>query len=166
MSGHPPEPLGDEAEIYQRLHEGLERVVRVRVDGPPACVEDACAFAWEQLLHKQPERTERLFAWLVTVAVREGWRLVRLERRHPAPDPGELHSVSGPERELEQRLLALEALQALAALRPAERRLLALRCAGYSYREIAALEERGTNYVNKHLGRARQRLRTLEGGED
>ena len=77
--------------------------------------------------------------------------------------PAELDRVTGPERQLEQRLLALEALQALAALRPAERRLLALRYAGYSYREIAALEGRGTNYVNKHLVRGKRRLRTREG---
>ena len=166
MSRRLPEPRGDEAELYDRLHQPLERVVRARVRGPAVCLEDACAFAWEQLLRKQAERTERLLGWLVTVAVREGWRLVRLERRHAAADAGELDGVSGPERELEQRLLALAALQALAALRPAERRLLALRCAGYSYREIAALEKRGTNYVNKHLGRARQRLRTCAGGED
>ena len=165
MSARLPQPCGDEAELYARLPRALERVVRARVGGPAACVEDACAFAWEQLLRRQPERSERLFAWLVTVAVREGWRLVRVERRQAAAEPGELERAAAPERELEQRLRALEALQALADLRPAERRLLCLRCAGYSYRELAALERRGTNYVNKQLVRARRALRDREGGE-
>ena len=134
MSRPLPDPRGDEAELYAGLHHALERAVRARVGGPAVCVEDACAFAWEQLLRSQPERTDRLFGWLVTVAVHEGWRLVQIERHHAAADPAELDRVTGPERQLEQRLLALEALQALAALRPAERRLLALRYAGYSYR--------------------------------
>ena len=81
MSRPLPESRGDEAELYARLHRALERAVGARVDGPAVCVEDACAFAWEQLLRKQPERSGRLFGWLVTVAVHEGWRLVRLERR-------------------------------------------------------------------------------------
>ena len=159
------QPVGDEAELYGSLHPALERAARARVRGRAACVEDACAFAWEQLLRHQPERSERLFAWLVTVAVREGWRLVRVERRQAAPDPAELEGAPAPERQLEERLRALAALEALAALRPAERRLLCLRHAGYSYREIAALERRGTNYVNKQLVRARRALREREGGE-
>ena len=165
MSRRLPQARGDEAELYERLHQPLERVVRARVGGPAACVEDACAFAWEQLLRRQPERSERLFGWLVTVAVREGWRLVRVERRQAAVEAGELEQVPAPEAELEQRLRALAALEALADLRPAEQRLLCLRCAGYSYRELAALERRGTNYVNKQLVRARRALRDREGGE-
>ncbi|MCA1701016.1 MAG: hypothetical protein LC790_19815, partial [Actinobacteria bacterium] len=135
MSRPRPAGRGDEAELYRRLSAPLERVVRARVRGPAAAVEDACAFAWEQLLRYQPERSEALFAWLVTVATHEGWRLVRIERRATAAEPRELEPVPGPERELEQRTRALEALRALAGLRPAERLLLALRAAGYSYRE-------------------------------
>ena len=143
---HPP-PRGDEAELYRRLSGPLERVVRARVSGAAATVEDACAFAWEQLLRHQPERLERLFGWLVTVATREGWRLPRIERRQPPAGSSQLEHGAAPEYELEQRGRALEALQALAGLRPAERRLLSLRAAGYSYREIEAIERRSYNYV-------------------
>lgn len=166
MSRPRPGPRGDEAELYHRLSAQLERAVRARVRGPAAAVEDACAFAWEQLLRYQPDRSEALFAWLVTVATHEGWRLVSVERRQAAAEPAELDSVSGPERDLEARMRALEALGALAALRPAEQRLLALRAAGYSYRELMAIERRSYNYVNKHLVRARRRLREREGGEN
>ena len=161
-----PQPRGDEAELYARLHRALERAVRARVRGPAATVEDACAFAWEQLLRTQPERGETLFAWLVTVAVREGWRLVRIEQRAAPEDPIALDQVAQPERELENRARALEALQALAGLRPAERRLLALRAAGYSYREIQAIELRSYTWVNRHLTRGRSRLRARGGGEN
>ena len=147
MSGREERPRGDEAELYRRLHAPLQRIVRGRVSGPATCVEDACAFAWEQLLRYQPERSGQLFGWLVTVATREGWRLVKIERRTTPADATELEWVPGPERELEQRTRALEALQALAALRPAERRLLCLRAAGYSYRELMAIEQRSYTWV-------------------
>ena len=139
--------------------------MRARVGGPAVCVEDACAFAWEQLLRTQPQRTDRLFGWLVTVAVREGWRLVRIERRE-TPASQQLDCVADRRFDPEQHMRALEALQALTQLRPAERRLLCLLVAGCSYREIAALEQRRRNYVNKHLVRARRRLREREGGEN
>ena len=163
MSREPGAARGDEAELYERLNQPLERVVRARLRGPAAALEDACAFAWEQLLRCQPERSEALFAWLVTVATHEGWRLVRIERRARAAEPGVLDSVPGPERELEARMWALAALQALAALRSPERRLLALRAAGYSYRELAALEESSYTAVNRHLTRARNRVREGRG---
>ena len=161
-----PQPHGDEAELYSRLHAPLERAVCARVRGPAASVEDACSFAWEQLLRSQPERGERLFGWLLTVAVHEGWRLVRIERRAGAGGPAGLERIPAPERELENRARALEALQALAGLRPAEKRLLALRAAGFSYREICDIEQRTQSYVNRHLTRGRQRLRTRQGGEN
>lgn len=167
MSRPRPAARGDEAELYRRLGAPLERVVRARVRGPAAAVEDACAFAWEQLLRYQPERSEALFAWLVTVAIHEGWRLVRIERRQAAAGPAQLDSSPGPERELEARMRALEALKALAALRPVERRLLALRAAGYSYRELMEIERRSYTWVNRHLTRGSRRLRERrrEGGE-
>ena len=160
----PPQPRGDEAELYSRLHAPLERAVRARVRGPAASVEDACSFAWEQLLRSQPERGERLFGWLLTVAVHEGWRLVRIERRAGAGGPAGLERIPAPERELENRARALEALQALAGLRPAEKRLLALRAAGYSYRELMAIERRTYTWVNRTLVRATRRLRENELG--
>ena len=164
----PPQPRGDEAELYSRLHAPLERIVRARVSGPQASVEDACSFAWEQLLWTQPARGESLLSWLATVAIREGWRLVRIERRAGAGGPAGLERIAAPERELEHRARALEALQALAGLRPAEKRLLALRAAGFSYREICEIERRTYTWVNRHLTRGSLRLRETEreGGEN
>ena len=165
MSRRPQQRRGDEADLYHHLHASLEHAVRVRVRGPAATVEDACAFAWEQLLRSQPERSDRLFHWLVTVAVREGWRLARIERRHAAVGT-ELAACAPEEREFAARLRALEALDALAAVRPAERRLLYLHAAGYSYREIMAIERRSYRWVDRHLVHARRQLRRTEGGEN
>ena len=164
----PPQPRGDEAELYSRLRGPLERIVRGRVSGPQATVEDACSFAWEQLLCHQPARGESLLSWLSTVAIREGWRLVRIERRATPAGPAQLEQAAGPERELEHRARALQALRALAGLRPAEKRLLALRAAGFSYREICEIERRTHTWVNRHLTRGSLRLRETEreGGEN
>ena len=151
----PPQPRGDEAELYSRLHGPLQRIVRGRVSGPQATVEDACSFAWEQLLCHQPARGESLLSWLSTVAIREGWRLVRIERRATPAGPAQLAR-------------ALQALQALAGLRPAEKRLLALRAAGFSYRELMAIERRTYTWVNRHVTRASRHVRETdrEGGEN
>jgi DNA-directed RNA polymerase specialized sigma24 family protein len=153
---HRPHPRGDEGELFSRFNAPLERAVRARVYGPAATVEDACAFAWEQLLRTQPDRGEGLFGWLVTVATREGWRLVRIERRTALLVLGDTADGDGG---LSGHIRAVELLEALAALPPVQRRLLVRRAAGYSYRELGALERRGINYVDKHLGRGRRRLR-------
>jgi DNA-directed RNA polymerase specialized sigma24 family protein len=140
-----PSPRGDEAELFSRLHRILERAVRAPAREPAVCVEDACAYACEQFLRTQPGRgDERLLGWLVTVAVREGWRLVRVEQRTPATDPGALEHLGevATDPDLEARAWALEAPQALAGLRPAERRLLTLRAVGYSYREVRSPQAR------------------------
>jgi len=79
---------GDEAELYRLHHERLERVVRRCVSGSHALIEDACSFAWLQLLAKQPERGPDLLGWLCTVAIHEGYRLSRLERRQDRLDVG------------------------------------------------------------------------------
>lgn len=60
--------VGDESELFQRHHQRLLRTVTARIWASQATVEDACAFAWLQLMRCQPERGERLFGWLVTVA--------------------------------------------------------------------------------------------------
>lgn len=164
---------GDEAELFRRHHRGLVRSVQAAVRGPRDLAEDGCAFAWVQLLAKQPERDERLFGWLRKVAIREAWRLGRVRSREGAlEDLG----ARAPERDwetlvagrvpLEDQLAAREALRALTALRPRERRYLELKIGGHSYREIQEIcGGRSYTNVNKHLTRARARLRQIESSE-
>ena len=60
---------------------------------------------------------------------------------------------------------ARDALRSLASLRPCERRYLELKIAGHSYREIQRIcGGRSYTNVNKHLTRARTRLRQIESG--
>jgi RNA polymerase sigma factor (sigma-70 family) len=152
---------GDEEQLYRDHHRRLVSSVSWAVEADPALIEDACARAWEQLIRHQPQR-QQVFAWLRTVAIREAWALARREQREAGPgddDPREVAAGHPAALDVDGALAARAALEALAALRERERRYLTLKTAGYSYKEIA--ERYGVTYtnVNKHLTRARARLR-------
>jgi DNA-directed RNA polymerase specialized sigma24 family protein len=163
---------GDEAALYERHAERLQRSVAHALGGDSHHAEDACAFAWAQLVAIQPERTERIFAWLRTTAIRKGITLAVRDRREAAPTIAEDADEGGSWEErlvdaeiLERSLEGREAAETLKALRPREARYLALLAAGYSYAEIA--EREGVTNVNKHLTRGALRARELrEGGEN
>ena len=87
-------------------------------------MQDACSFAFLQLLRYQPSRGS-VFSWLLTVAVRDAVKLDqrdRRDRRLPARENGgELEPVderADPELRL-QTLAALEAIAAAGLSRPA-----------------------------------------------
>ena len=81
MSGRPvPPQQGDEVELFRRYAERLRRVTQLEVRTTPEIIDDACAFAWVQLLAHQPSRPT-VFPWLKTVATREAIRLDAMARR-------------------------------------------------------------------------------------
>lgn len=166
MASNGREPLrGDERELFRSFAKRLLRSVGHAVNAPEALIEDACAIAWQRLLERQPERTERIFAWLRSVAIHEAWRLARCEglvARLDAPSVGghELHEVVADERaSLETRLEALEALELVAALPPRQRRLFALQIAGLSYSETSTLTGDSLRTVDRQLRRAHAHVR-------
>ena len=137
-SGRPiPPQRGDEAELFRRYAGRLIADTRRSVKTSHAVIEDACAFAWVQLLCHQPER-DILFGWLRKTAVREALRLVAAGRRvaslEVVPEPARR---DGPDSALEFRA-ALDAV-ARAGLSARQERILGLAAGGHSYREIAAL---------------------------
>ncbi len=159
---------GDEATLFETHHEDLLRSVGRAVNASDALIEDACSFAWCQLLRRQPDRGPQLFGWLRTVAIRQAYRLSRVERRDKHLEElarAPLASTDGwqgllPDPVgLDDRLRARRALGALASLPERQRRYMALFIAGYSYREITRLTGATHTNVNKHLTRARARLR-------
>ena len=160
--------LGDEGELYGLHHERLTHVVARCVDGSRALIEDACSFAWSQLLCHQPERRPELFGWLCTVAIREGWRLSRLERRDGRLDVeicgcdgpvAMVESVEDRRASLARQLEARAALVRVGELDPRKRRVLALQVAGFSHNEIAALTGDTLRTVERQIRRARARVR-------
>jgi DNA-directed RNA polymerase specialized sigma24 family protein len=77
----PPEHR-DEAALFLEHQRFLLRVTARRFGGSQELAEDACAFAWLQLLQYQPGR-EAVVGWLRVVARNEGLRLLRISRREP-----------------------------------------------------------------------------------
>ena len=133
--------VGDETALFAELHPKLARQVRRLVRTSEENVQDACSFAFLQLLRYQPSR-ESVFSWLLTVAVREAVKLDQRGRREPPlparEDGVELEPVderADPEIVLEL-LAALEAIAA-AGLSARQARIVALHSAGHTYESIS-----------------------------
>jgi RNA polymerase sigma factor (sigma-70 family) len=172
-----PSERGDEAALFLEHQRFLLRVTARRFGGSQELAEDACAFAWLQLLRCQPDR-EAVVGWLRVVARNEGYRLLRISRREPfledRPQPRR-DAANGEPLDWQQLLpaavdteLAVEArelLRALAGLRWHQRAVLALQLAGYSYNEIAERLGKTYTWVNRHLTEGRAELRRRQVSE-
>jgi RNA polymerase sigma factor (sigma-70 family) len=147
---------GDETDLFRTHHRELLRLVARDVTARPQVIEDACAFAWAELVARQPERTN-IMGWLRVVARREAIRLATHDRRLAtlAPD-AERWSRSGGEL---LRLEAQEALERLAALPPRKRTVLALQVSGCTYAEIGRELHMTSRTVERQLLRARAAVR-------
>lgn len=160
----PTRPRGDEDELYRRHHHNLERAVARAVTASPELVEDGCQTAWATLLRHQPERYA-IFGWLRAVAIREAWRLSRIEHRDLKLEgitttDSTWHEITADPHDIHDTLEAREALRMMAALPNRQRVDLTLQVAGFSYDEIAELTGGRTfTNVNKHLAKARARVR-------
>jgi DNA-directed RNA polymerase specialized sigma24 family protein len=156
------------ADLYANHHRQLERLVARRADVTRAIVEDACSYAWMQLLtHPDVDLRPphwRILAWLTQTAVREAWRLTK--RSGPMLAPDRLEFVIDERDRLAPSNDELAELRARLALvrelpeRP--RRFLLRQMLGYSYDEIAALEGVTRTCTNKQLARAKRLLRQIE----
>lgn len=166
-----PPGRGDEAALFLEHQRFLLRVTARRFGGSQELAEDACAFAWLQLLRCQPDR-EAVVGWLRVVARNEGLRLLRISRREPFLEDRRCRRsdpASGEPLDWQELLpapadteLAAEArtlLVALAGLRWHQRTVLTLQLAGYSYKEIAERLGKTYTWVNRHLTEGRAELR-------
>ena len=96
----PPRPrlLGDEAELFESFHRRLTRIVQRLVNTSPAIVDDACNYAWTELVRCRPDRDGGWRSWLVTTAQREAWKLDSKERAHTGFEVDERHDGLARER--------------------------------------------------------------------
>jgi RNA polymerase sigma factor (sigma-70 family) len=164
-----PTPRGDEEALYRAHHTRLLRLIARDVSARPQVIEDACGFAWAELLAHQPDRAS-IVGWLRIVARREAIRLAQHDRvtvPMSALDPGRLPSRSRPmccpPADATDHCHALEALALVAGLPERKRAFLTLKVAGYSYDEIAAKLGVSWLTVNRQLVRARAAVRHERG---
>lgn len=160
----PRKPLqGDEDSLFAALADELVRIVRRIVHTDHATIDDACQFAWLQLLRCQPHR-ETIRPWLVTVARNEAIRLDQVRRRCGSlsigdPEPG---THREPASTTDAYTLAIdldEALTVLASLPERKRDIYALKVLGFSYEEICRITGDSYSTVNRQLVRAAALIR-------
>jgi RNA polymerase sigma factor (sigma-70 family) len=166
-----PPGRGDEAALFLEHQRFLLRVTARRFGGSQELAEDACGFAWLQLLRCQPDR-EAVVGWLRVVARNEGLRLLRISRREPfledrpcrrsdpaSGEPLDWQALLPAREDTELAVEARELLHALEGLRWHQRTVLTLQLAGYSYKEIAQRLGKTYTWVNRHLTEGRAELR-------
>jgi RNA polymerase sigma factor (sigma-70 family) len=148
---------GDEDQLYRDLARKLRGVVRMKVNTTDDIVDDACGFAWMQLVRRQPQR-DTVFAWLRTVAVREA---VRLDRKRRAHITTELNPFEHPDLSAEPDAQddLIDARDTLASLRDQQRLTLGLHALGFHYREIGELTGATVRSVARRMFLARRAIR-------
>jgi RNA polymerase sigma factor (sigma-70 family) len=125
-----------------------------------ADAEDAYGRALEILLTKGPfYEPARLAAWMHVVTRREAMAVRRARERllggdAPATEPAS--DSPGPAEWAERRERIAHSARALAALKPQERRALALKAEGYSYAEIQDLTGWTYTKVNRCMAEGRK----------
>ena len=148
----------------------LERRVARRARADPPTIEDACSFAWLQLLtHTAVDlasSSHGAIGWLEQTATREAWRL---QARRARDELLELAAIERQSRLREQTVPGVHQLAAQRArvelveqIPERPRRFLWRLALGYSHREITAAEDVSATTTNKQIARAKRLLRSLE----
>lgn len=163
----PGQLAGDEAALFERYGRRLVRVTAPAVNTMPENIDDACAFAWTELVARQPRR-ETVFAWLRTVARHEAIRLDRLSRRVDSLEFRlEVAGVEPPasRRTIETAHRLIETSEVLSELPDRLREVAFLRGAGWSYAETADRLGVSDTRINQLVGRANAKLHEIESRE-
>jgi RNA polymerase sigma factor (sigma-70 family) len=154
---------GDERELFERHHDELVRLLERTMRASREEAEDACQFAWLQLLRYQPDDRSRVAGWVYVVARRQ---LLEARRRH-LPVTADVELVERAPAFAGDPLDAIEArdlLELLPRVRAAQRLVLWLQLEGYSYREICEATGKTYTWVNRHVSEGRAALRKLASG--
>jgi RNA polymerase sigma factor (sigma-70 family) len=162
----------DDVAVYFAEHAPrLERLVRARVNASAETIEDACSYAWCQLVRRVDVAIDdRAAGWLYRVAVHEGWRLAALERETlryaPSFDDPEVVEAGVAEpaapHTVEQLIATRLRLEEIRNLPHRQRRAVLLFAFGLTYAEIAEQTADSVRSVERLLRRATQRLRTVD----
>jgi DNA-directed RNA polymerase specialized sigma24 family protein len=160
----PARRRGDEERLYITHANRLRRIVAANVNTSGANVEDACSFAWLQLVAKDPRR-ETVFAWLAKVAIREAIRLDRRDRGIASIDdaPDHVRATRGADADVTERVLIAEVIDQLAGIHSRKRAMLVMHTAGFTSAEIAAAHGIHPSRARALIYQARLQLRARMG---
>ena len=157
------------ADLHDTFNESLQHGVAQRVNTDEQTIEDACSYAWMQLLtHPNVSLTPEppLLGWLTRTAVREAWRLDgHLRRTVGVTDDtiAALADTHGPLTPSSEDIALLRARIALVEQLPERPRRFLLRLMlGHAYDNIAAAENTTYRVVNRQVARAKRLLRQIE----
>ena len=146
--------------LHAEQARALERRVSRRASvSAPQTIEDACAFAWLQLLtrpHLALARGPALLGWLEQTATREAWR-IEARRARDGPHGDIALERGAPTVPGADELAAQRARIGLVEQLPERPRRFLLRLAlGHSYREIAASRRARQPHDDEQADRTRQ----------
>src|SRR3954447_22384882 len=160
----PARPRGDEERLYIAHANRLRRTVAANVNTSPANIEDACSFAWLQLVVKNPLR-ETVFGWLVKVAIREAIRLDRRDRGITSIEdaPDHVLATRSADADATERVLIAEVIDELVGIHPRKRAMLVMHTAGFTSAEIAAAHDIHPSRARALIYQARLQLRARMG---
>lgn len=148
--------------FYAANARDLLHALRRAVGGPDALIEDACSYAWMQLLRCEHVALDADgFRWLYVVAIHEGYRLSDRGRRDIAAGaPTELTLRSESlDLQIDRRERFRESTRMLGELRPRQARMVLLHASGFSYAEIATITGDSLLTVERQLLRGKRALR-------
>jgi RNA polymerase sigma factor (sigma-70 family) len=153
----------DTAALFSRYDRKLRDRVSAVVNTSQANIEDACMFAWLQLLRHEIDEIDAAYSWLTTVAIREAVKLDRADRRTrslPVDATGAVIEPIDPRDELAARDMLDHAAAVIqqAGLTSRQLEMIALQAWGLNYKEIAARTGNSRRTVDRELVRARAQL--------
>ncbi len=153
----------DAGVLFARYDRQLRDRVRALVNTSEANIEDACMFAWVQLLRHELDELDAAYSWLRTVAVREAVKLDRGDRR-TRPLPVDEHGVAIEPVDTRDQLAARDmlahagAIIHAAGLSTRQREMISLQLSGLTYQQIAARTGDSPRTVERQILRARAKL--------
>ncbi len=159
--------IDDVGELYGRLSDRLEQIVRLDVRAQDVVIEDACQFAWTRLVfHRDRVQRDSTLSWLARTAVHEAVKQVRRDGRELSLDAafeagGD--AVVRPRAPAPDELVAARQRLAQVELLPQrQQRLLWMQGVGLSYTEMSARTGCTPRTVERQVLRARQKVRGFE----
>jgi RNA polymerase sigma factor (sigma-70 family) len=156
------------AAYYAEEAPSLRRAVAAAVTAPPTLVDDACSYAWTQLVRRggDIQLGTGAYWWLYRVATREAWRLAADHRRlHPVGMAGEVAALMRDD-DGDRTFAAAEyhdAMSSLERVPERQRRLILLCAAGFTYAEVARITGDTVRTVERQLNRGRRTLQQARG---